>query len=119
MSRIASSIARVGKAAPDVVTLFVSVDPERDTPPVLKEYVASFGIPVIGLTGTDDQVRRVQSQYHASAKDVPTGTANYLVNHTSAIFLLDRQGRLRQYFKYDESPEILAAALRAVLDEQS
>jgi len=119
MSRIAGAIGRVGKAAPDVVTLFVSVDPERDTPPVLKEYVASFGIPVIGLTGSDDQVRRVQSQYHASAQGVSTGTSNYLVNHTSAIFLLDRQGRLRQYFKYDESPEILAAALRAVLDDQS
>jgi cytochrome oxidase Cu insertion factor (SCO1/SenC/PrrC family) len=48
---------------------------------------------------------------------VPTGTKNYLVNHTSAIFLIDRQGRLRQYFKYDERPETLAAALRALLDE--
>ena len=48
-----------------------------------------------------------------------TGTPNYLVNHTSAIFLVDRQGRLREYFKYDEKPETLAAALKTVLDEKT
>ena len=64
------------------------------------------------------QVRRVAAAYHASYTYVPTGTRNYLINHTSAIFLIDRQGKLRQFFKYDESPDTLAAALRSVLDEQ-
>ena len=100
------------------MTLFVSVDPKRDTPAVLKEYVASFRTPVIGLTGTEDEIGRVASAYHASYTIVPTATANYLVNHTSAIFLIDRQGTLRQYFRYDENPETLAAALRIVLAEK-
>jgi len=117
MSRINGALSRVGSQASDVVTLFVSVDPNRDTPAVLKEYVGSFSTPLIGLTGTDEEVGRVASAYHASYQIVPTGTKNYLVNHTSAIFLIDRQGRLRQYFKYDERPETLAAALRALLDE--
>jgi protein SCO1/2 len=118
MSRITGALSRIGSAAPDVVTLFVSVDPKRDTPAVLKEYVASFSTPLIGLTGTDEEIRRVASAYHASFEIVPTGTKNYLVNHTSAIFMIDRQGRLRKYFKYDEKPEVLAAALRAQLDEK-
>jgi protein SCO1/2 len=118
MSRITGALNRIGGPASEVVTLFVSVDPRRDTPDVLKEYVGSFSRPVIGLTGTDEEIRRVAAAYHASFEFVPTGTRNYLVNHTSAIFLIDRQGRLRQYFKYDENPDTLAAALRTVLNEQ-
>ena len=118
MSRIAGALSRVGSQASDVVTLFVSVDPKRDTPAVLKEYVGSFRSPLIGLTGTDEEVTKVASAYHAAFQTVQTGTPNYLVNHTSAIFLVDRQGRLRDYFKYDEQPETLAAALKTVLDEK-
>lgn len=117
MSRITGALRRIGSPASDVVTVFVSVDPKRDTPAVLKAYVGSFGTPLIGLTGTEEEVARVASAYHASYTIVPTGTPNYLVNHTSAIFLIDRQGKLRQYFKFDENPDTLAAAIRAVLDE--
>ena len=56
--------------------------------------------------------------YHASYQIVPARPPNYLVNHTTAIFLIDRQGRLRQYFGFDEKPETLAAALRTLLDEK-
>lgn len=117
MSRIASALRRVGPAAAPVVTLFVSVDPRRDTPAVLKEYVGSFSTPLIGLTGSEDEIRRVAAAYHAAYEFVPSGTPNYLINHTSAIFLIDREGRLRQYFKFDENPDTLAAALAAVLSE--
>ena len=117
MSRIATALRRVGPAAAPVVTLFVSVDPRRDTPAVLKEYVGSFSTPLIGLTGSEDEIRRVAAAYHAAYEFVPSGTPNYLINHTSAIFLIDREGRLRQYFKFDENPNTLAAALDAVLNE--
>jgi len=119
MSRIAAALKLVGDHAADVTTLFVSVDPQRDTPAALKEYVGSFSVPMIGLTGTPEEVARVAAQYHASYQVVPTGTKNYLVNHTSAIFLIDREGRLRQYFRFDEKPETLASALRMLLSEKS
>jgi len=119
MSRIAAALKLVGDDRREVTTLFVSVDPQRDTPAALKDYVGSFSIPVIGLTGTPDEVAHVAAQYHASYQIVPTGTTNYLVNHTSAIFLIDRQGRLRQYFRFDEKPETLASALRTLLSEKS
>ena len=118
MSRIAGALDRLGTPGHEVVTLFVSVDPKRDTPAVLKEYVQSFSVPVIGLTGTAEQVGRVAAAYHASFELVPTGTTNYLVNHTSAVFLIDRRGQLRQFFKYDEKPDVLASALRTLLDEK-
>jgi protein SCO1/2 len=118
MSRIAGTLDRLGTAGREVATLFISVDPKRDTPAVLKEYVHSFTVPVIGLTGTEEQINRVAASYHAAFQLVPTGTTNYLLNHTSAIFLIDRRGRLRQFFKYDEQPDVLAQALRTLLDEQ-
>jgi protein SCO1/2 len=118
MSRINAALKDVGSRSHEVATLFVSVDPARDTPQVLKAYVGSFSTPVIALTGAEADVARVASAYHASYQTISTGTPNYLVNHTSAIFLIDRKGRLRQYFKYDEKPATLAAALDAVLDEK-
>jgi protein SCO1 len=119
MSRIAAALKLVGDEAREVTTLFISVDPQRDTPAALKEYVGSFSIPVVGLTGTPDEVARVAAQYHASYQVVPTGTTNYLVNHTSAIFVIDREGRLRQFFRFDEKPETLASALRTLLSEKA
>jgi protein SCO1 len=118
MSRITGALDRLNRGASEVSVLFVSLDPGRDTPAVLKEYVGSFGVPVIGLTGTEEELGRVAAQYHASSEFVPSGTKNYLINHTSAIFLIDRHGRLAQYFKFDEKPETLAAALQSVLDEK-
>jgi protein SCO1/2 len=117
MSRIMSALDRLGDDASQVVTLFVSVDPQRDTPAVLKEYVTSFRTPLIGLTGTDDQLASVAAKYRASYEVVPSDSPNYLVNHTTAIFLIDRQGKLRDYFAFDEDPGALAQALNAVLDE--
>jgi protein SCO1/2 len=117
MSRIGTALDRAGDRASDVVTLFVSVDPKRDTAAVLKEYVGSFSRPLIGLTGTEEEVTRVAQAYHASFETVETGSPNYLINHTTAIFLIDKKGQLRQYFAYDEDPEKLAGALMAVLNE--
>jgi protein SCO1/2 len=118
MSRIMSALETLGGQAAEVVTLFVSVDPGRDTPAALKEYVGSFSTPLVGLTGTKEEIARVAAAYHASFETVETGTPNYLINHTTAIFLIDRRGQLRQYFPNDEDPAKLAAALRAVLKEK-
>ena len=82
---------------------------------MLKEYVSSFSTPLIGLTGSVDDIGNVAKRYHASYEIVDTGSRNYLVNHTTAIFLIDTEGKLRQYYPHDEQPERLAGALSAVL----
>jgi protein SCO1 len=118
MSRIASARDELGDDASRVATLFVSVDPNRDTPAVLKEYVESFAMPVIGLTGTDEELAKMAAAYHAQYQMV-AASPSYLMNHTTAVFLIDPKGTLRALFAYNEKPEILAAALRTVLDEGS
>lgn len=116
MSRIASARAVLGGDADRVATLFVSVDPNRDTPAVLKEYVGSFALPVTGLTGTDEELATVAVAYQAQYQMV-AASPSYLMNHTTSVFLIDPQGQLRGLFAYNENPETLAAALRAVLNE--
>lgn len=116
MSRIAAARDQLGADASRVQTLFVSVDPNRDTPAVLEEYVGSFAMPVIGLTGSDTDIANVAAAYRAQYQMVPL-SPHYLMNHTTAIFLIDPQGRLRGRFAYNEQPETLAAALRSVLNE--
>jgi protein SCO1 len=118
MSRIASARDELGGDASRVATLFVSVDPNRDTPAVLKEYVGSFAMPVTGLTGTEEELAAMAAAYHVQYQMVPA-SPSYLMNHTTAVFLIDPKGQLRGLFAYDEKPETLAAALRAVLDEDS
>ena len=114
MSRIMSARSLLGARGESVVTLFVSVDPKRDTPTRLKKYVGSFSGPLIALTGNEDDVKRVAAQYHASYEYMNTESPNYLVNHTTAIFLIDPQGRLREYVGYDVEPQWLADGIRGM-----
>lgn len=73
-------------------------------------------MPVTGLTDADEDIAKVAAAYHAQYQIVPA-SPNYLMNHTTAICLIDPQGRLRGLFPYNEKPETLAAGLRAVLNE--
>jgi protein SCO1/2 len=115
MARIGKARDRLGDRAAQVATVFVSLDPKRDTPAVLKAYVKNFATPPIALTGTNDEIARVAAAYHVSYHIVQPDSPAYLINHTTAIFLVDPQGRLRQYFGYDEDPDRLAAAVQSVM----
>lgn len=121
LSRIALALDQLEEARDGEVTvLFVSVDPKRDTPQRLTEYLSYFEIPVIGLTGDLQQIKDVAAQYGATFEFSPTTTnAGYLVDHSSYIYLLDRQGRIRYLFKQSDSPERIAELLRQVLAEPS
>lgn len=89
-------LQRLGAAADGVHVLFVSVDPARDTPDVLHEYVTAFDSHVTGLTGTPQQVEALAKRYRAAFSRDP-GDANdkYEVSHSSAIYVFDRNGRAR------------------------
>ena len=106
-------------AAKDVAVVFVSVDGERDTPEILKRYMAAFDPAFIGLTGTPDQVRAIAFEYGAAfEKQRPPGTqAEYIMAHTSYTYLLDRQGRWRMVFPYGASPEAIARGTQDILRE--
>lgn len=95
----------LGDRADDVQIVFISVDPERDTPQALKDYLSSDGFPegVIGLTGTPAQVRAAADAYRASYQRVGEGEA-YTMNHSLTIYLMGPDGRFRSALGHDLGP---------------
>jgi protein SCO1/2 len=101
--------ALLGPSAKKVLTVFVTVDPQRDTSARLKEYLGYFDADAVGLTGTKEQIDAVVRAYKASYQKVPTNSAlGYIINHTNVVYLIDRQGKVRHLFHQDDSPGKMA-----------
>lgn len=88
-------LQKMGKAADDVRVLFVTVDPARDSVPVLHQYVTAFDPRVVGLTGSQGALAELAKRYRAFYKpeSPKAGTSDYEVTHSSAIYVFDREGR--------------------------
>ncbi len=82
----------VEKDKPEISALFVSVDPERDTPEILKNYVSSFNPRIVGLTGDQASIDNVVKAYRAYAKKVPQEDGEYTMDHTSIVYLMNGKG---------------------------
>jgi len=93
--KLAQVMKQLGPVAADVQVLFITLDPERDTPAALKRYVTAFDPRFIGLTGTSVQVDQVASGFNVQYARVPLGD-DYTIDHSTAIFLFDGTGRLRR-----------------------
>ncbi|AXS83091.1 SCO family protein [Marinobacter sp. Arc7-DN-1] len=86
----------------DVLTLFVSVDPERDSPERLAAYVNFFGEGIIGLTGKEPQLRELAKRYRTTfGYEQPDENGNYAVSHSSAVYVFDREGKARLLIRPD------------------
>lgn len=94
--------------------LFVTVDPERDTPEKLKDYLASFDPRVTGLTGSREAIDAMLKSYRVYAKKVPTD-GGYTMDHIALVYLMDKQGRFVAPFNLKRRPEEAAADLRKYL----
>lgn len=102
-----------------VRALFVSVDPERDTPAHLAEYVAYFHPAITGVTGSPAVLAEVAGRYGAAYRKQEVGSASgYLVDHTAFLYLVDQAGSLRQSLPHGMPPAEMVAAIRALLDER-
>lgn len=100
-----------GSKAANVRALFITVDPARDTPEVLKNYLGSFDPRIIGLTGTQEEIDRAVKAYRAYYKRVPTSSGDYTMDHTAIVYLMDRKGQFIGSFNTERSPEDAAREL--------
>ena len=104
----------------EVLTLFVSVDPQRDTPERLAKYVDFFGDNIAGLTGTEPQLRELAKRYRTTfGYDEPGPDGNYAVSHSSAIYVFDRDGSARLLIRPDLKAEEIRHDLVALIQEDS
>lgn len=107
----------MGDRADDVQIVFITVDPERDTPQALKDYLSSDGFPegVIGLTGTPEQVRAAADAYRAVYQKVGEGEA-YTMNHSLTIYLMGPDGKFRIPLAHDLGPERSARLIAQAME---
>lgn len=121
LSKLSSVARRLGDDKGKIQALYISVDPDRDTPPVLKADMANFSIGAIGLTGKKDDIDAVVKQYAAAYEIVPTpeSAAKYTISHTTSVYALDSQGRVRMTFPYEATVDEVVTGIRAILAQAS
>lgn len=112
---ISEVLRAMGKDADKVNAVFISVDPERDTPATMKDYLSSFDPHLEGLSGDPAETAKVITSYRVYAKKVPTKDGDYTMDHTALIYLMDREGRFVSPFNLKRTPEEAAADLRRYL----
>ena len=102
----------LGNDADKTAGLFVTVDPERDTPAVMKDYLSSFDPHLRGATGTLQQVAAAEKGYRVYAKKVPAKDGDYSMDHTALVYLMDKRGDFVAPFNLQRKPSEAAADLR-------
>lgn len=113
---ISEVMRALGPDADRTKALFISVDPDRDTPTVLKDYLSSFDPHLIGATADQKTLDAVEKEYRVYAKKVPTGKdGDYSMDHSAIVYLMDKDGRFVAPFRLDRKPEESAAELRKYL----
>lgn len=116
LSRMAHLRKQLGADGEKFQIVFVSVDPGYDSPEDIGRYVDLFGTPILGLTGTDAEVDAAVKAYRAFYQKVPTNEgADYTIDHTASVYLMDASGKLQSIIAYDETnPSALAKLKRLV-----
>jgi len=109
---VSEVLRALGKDADRANALFVTVDPERDTPDVIKDYLSSFDPHLRGATGERAAIDAAEKAYRVYAKKVPTQNGDYSMDHTALVYLMDKQGRFVAPFNLKRKPEDAAADLR-------
>jgi protein SCO1/2 len=114
---IASALEQLGTEAAEVQPLFITVDPQRDTPSVMSEYTRSFDERIVGLTGSPQQIAAVAEEYGAYSARHQTGpgAADYVMDHSTYIYLMDSRGKFVRGFDADTPGARIADTVRELM----
>jgi protein SCO1 len=116
LAEIAEVRTKLGAAGAKVQPVFITVDPERDTAPVLKDYVRPFGADVVALRGTLEQTQTVAREFKVFFSKVPGKTeGSYTIDHTAGSFVFDPKGQVRLFVRYGGGADALADDLKLLL----
>ena len=113
---ISDVLEGLGPLADKVQPLFITVDPDRDTPALLSDYLSNVDRRIVGLTGTKDQIAAVAKAYRVYyARAEIDGSLGYAIDHSSIIYLMGPDGRYRQHFSHQTGADRMIATLRPLL----
>jgi len=109
MGKLAGTIKKLGNDSNHVQVLFISVDPEHDTPALLKQYVSTFNPDFLGLSGDLQTTRNIAKEFKiAFQKQTGTTQDNYIMDHSTGVYIFDLAGKLRLYVNSDTSMDIIS-----------
>ncbi len=109
---MSAALDKMGIDQNRIVPVFITIDPDRDTPAVLKKYMAAFGPRFVGLTGKPDEIADVEKEFRVYARKQPLAGGNYGMDHSSVIYLMGPDGKLVGFYDDPISPEDLAKDLK-------
>jgi protein SCO1/2 len=115
LDTLSAALDRLGPEGRTIVPIFISVDPERDTPAVMRNYLARFSPRIVGLSGTPDQLKPVLKAFHVTVHRRDTKVPDYLIDHTSILYVIDRQNHLVGMIPVDDNVEQMATDLARLL----
>ncbi len=110
-----SAMIELGASAGNLKIIFVTLDPARDTPAVLKNYFSGFKGRVVPLTGKDADIRRVANAFEVTSERVETGKGTYTLDHTAAVYLLDAKGQVVDTLAFGTPRDVTVARLKKLL----
>jgi protein SCO1 len=114
LARVSDILSKMGNKP--IPTLFITVDPERDTPKIMQDYVSSFNPAIIGLSGSPQAVAATEKTFRVySRKGQPQPDGDYSMDHSSIVYLMDKNGAFVEAFNVEQSPEEAAKELQKYL----
>jgi cytochrome oxidase Cu insertion factor (SCO1/SenC/PrrC family) len=117
LSDLSAALRKLGPLSERVQTLFISVDPKRDTPEVLRNYMPYFHPSIISLTGTQEEVNEVARQYRAPVYvRKPDESGFYVVDHSANVFVVDAEGMLSNLIRFGTPSDKIVSLVKALLD---
>jgi len=115
LTRLANLREQLGEDGGKFEIVFVSVDQDQDSPADIGSYVALFDTPILGLTGSQEQIDAIVKAYHVFYRRIPLEGGDYTIDHTASVFLMDRAGRLQSIIDHKESQDMALAKLRRLV----
>jgi protein SCO1 len=119
LNAVADAMDKLGPGASSIQPLFITVDPKRDTPAVVKQYAAAFGPKIEGLTGTPEEIAQVAKEYRVYYAEHRTGTGpnDYSMDHSSVLYLMGPNGDFVAPVRADQSGEQIAVNLKKLMGQ--
>ncbi|WP_395477532.1 SCO family protein [Rickettsia endosymbiont of Pantilius tunicatus] len=116
LNKITKAVEILSENKIDIVPVFITIDPSRDTPAVLKEYLKHFHPKFIGLTGNEKQIREVADKfkvYYAKVVSESDNNQDYMLDHSSFTYLMDKNGKYLKHFYLDSAPKEIMEFLKS------
>lgn len=116
LSDLTLDLDELGPLADKLKVIFVSVDPERDTPETMKEYLSAFDPRIVGLTGTPAEIEAIGKDFRVYYRKVPTEGGDYTMDHTASVYLMDARGRFVGTLAFEEDRTAQVAKLKRLAE---